>query len=39
MKRKILVLVLTASFAFALVIPTQLPTNTKVSSYLLQHGG
>lgn len=37
MKKKILLLLLTASFAFTLFIPTQYSTNSKVS-HLSQHG-
>lgn len=39
MKKKIALLFLAASFAFVLFIPTQLPADAKISSYLAQHGG
>lgn len=38
MKKKVLLLLLTASFAFALFIPIQYSTDNKVISYLAQHG-
>ncbi len=39
MKKKILVSLLTASFAFALFIPIQFSSDNKISSYGGLHGG
>lgn len=39
MKKKISLLFLTASFVFALAIPIQPPSNTKVTTNWAQHGG
>lgn len=39
MKKKILLLLFTASFAFALFTPIQYSSDNKIISYLALHGG